>query len=27
LGNKTEKVHTFSKNWSKWLKKGEKIYE
>ena len=23
----TEKVHTFNKNWSKWLKKGEKIYE
>ncbi|QNM85554.1 rhodanese-like domain-containing protein [Polaribacter haliotis] len=27
LGNKTEKVHTFSKGWSKWLKKGEKVYE
>ena len=27
LGNETEKVHTFSKNWSKWLKKGTKIYE
>ncbi|MFT6748212.1 MAG: rhodanese-related sulfurtransferase [Flavobacterium sp.] len=27
LGNKTEKVHTFSKSWSKWLKKGEKVYE
>ncbi|WP_317162574.1 rhodanese-like domain-containing protein [Flavicella marina] len=23
----TEKVHTFSKEWSKWLIKGEKIYE
>lgn len=22
----TEKVHTFSKHWSKWLKKGEKVY-
>lgn len=22
----TEKVHTFSKHWSKWLKTGEKIY-
>lgn len=27
LGNTTEKVHTFNKNWSKWLKKGEKVYE
>ncbi|MBU3010659.1 rhodanese-like domain-containing protein [Polaribacter vadi] len=27
LGNNTEKVHTFNKNWSKWLKKGEKVYE
>lgn len=27
LGNNTEKVHTFSKNWSKWLTKGEKVYE
>lgn len=26
LGNPTEKVHAFSKNWSKWLKKGEKVY-
>tara|TARA_R110002049_G_scaffold73909_1_gene190883 strand:- start:1286 stop:1777 length:492 start_codon:yes stop_codon:yes gene_type:complete len=26
LGNETEKVHAFSKNWSKWLKKGEKVY-
>lgn len=26
LGNTTEKVHTFSKDWSKWLKKGKKIY-
>lgn len=23
----TEKVHTFSKEWSKWLLKGEKVYE
>jgi rhodanese-related sulfurtransferase len=23
----TEKVHTFNKEWSKWLIKGEKIYE
>lgn len=23
----TEKVHTFNKNWSKWLLKGQKIYE
>ncbi len=23
----TEKVHAFSKEWSKWLHKGEKIYE
>lgn len=27
LGNTTEKVHTFNKSWSKWLKKGEKVYE
>jgi rhodanese-related sulfurtransferase len=26
LGNKTEKVHTFNKDWSKWLTKGKKIY-
>jgi rhodanese-related sulfurtransferase len=26
LGNTTEKVHTFNKDWSKWLKKGKKIY-
>ena len=26
LGNKTEKVHTFNKDWSKWLKKGKKVY-
>ena len=26
LGNTTEKVHTFSKNWGKWLYKGEKVY-
>lgn len=25
-GNSTEKVHTFNKNWSKWLKKGKKVY-
>ena len=23
---KTENIHTFSKSWSKWLKKGNKIY-
>ena len=27
LGSNTEKVHTFNKDWSKWLKKGKKIYE
>lgn len=27
LGNTTEKVHTFNKDWSKWLKKGKKIYD
>jgi rhodanese-related sulfurtransferase len=26
LGNPTQKVHTFNKEWSKWLKKGKKIY-
>lgn len=26
LGNTTEKVHAFDKNWSKWLKKGKKVY-
>jgi rhodanese-related sulfurtransferase len=26
LGNATEKVHTFNEDWSKWLKKGEKVY-
>jgi rhodanese-related sulfurtransferase len=26
-GNSTEKVHTFSKEWSKWLQKGEKVYD
>lgn len=26
-GQPTEKVHTFNKAWSKWLIKGEKIYE
>ncbi|APY01316.1 rhodanese-like domain-containing protein [Lacinutrix venerupis] len=25
--NETEKIHTFNKTWSKWLKKGEKVYE
>ncbi|MEX6626911.1 rhodanese-like domain-containing protein [Tenacibaculum salmonis] len=25
--NQTNKVHTFNKAWSKWLLKGEKIYE
>ena len=25
--NPTKKVHTFSKEWSKWLKKGVKIYD
>ena len=27
LGNSTEKVHTFNKDWSKWLKKGKKVYD
>jgi len=22
----TQKIHTYDKEWSKWLKKGEKIY-
>ncbi len=26
-GNETEKVHTSSKYWSQWLKKGKKVYE
>ncbi|WP_166386548.1 MULTISPECIES: rhodanese-like domain-containing protein [unclassified Polaribacter] len=26
LGNQTEKIHTFNKEWSKWLFKGEKVY-
>ena len=26
LGESTEKIHAFNKDWSKWLKKGEKIY-
>jgi len=26
IGSNTEKVHTFNKDWSKWLKKGKKIY-
>ena len=25
-GKETEKVHAYSKSWSKWLKNGEKIY-
>ncbi|PQJ80976.1 rhodanese-like domain-containing protein [Polaribacter porphyrae] len=27
IGKPTEKVHTFNKDWSKWLKKGVKVYE
>ena len=27
LNKPTEKVHTFSKDWGKWLKKGKKIYD
>lgn len=27
LGRLTEKVHTFNKDWSKWLKKGKKVYD
>jgi rhodanese-related sulfurtransferase len=27
LGNKTEKVHAFNKDWSIWLTKGKKVYE
>lgn len=27
LGNTTEKIHAFNEKWSKWLKKGEKVYE
>jgi len=26
LGNTTENIHTFNKDWSKWLKKGKKVY-
>ncbi|WP_439128141.1 rhodanese-like domain-containing protein [Polaribacter sp.] len=26
LGNTTEKVHAFNKDWGKWLKKGKKVY-
>ena len=26
LGNETKKVHTFNKDWSKWLKKGKTVY-
>lgn len=25
-GNETEKVHAYSRQWSKWLKNGEKVY-
>lgn len=25
--NETEKIHAFSKSWSKWLKKGEKVFD
>lgn len=25
-GNKTEKIHAYSKKWGVWLKKGEKVY-
>lgn len=27
LENPTEKVHTFNKNWGKWLHKGIKVYD
>ncbi|OAD45208.1 rhodanese-like domain-containing protein [Polaribacter atrinae] len=27
LGNTTEKVHAFNKEWGKWLTKGEKVYQ
>jgi len=27
LNNPTEKIHTFNKEWSKWLKKGVKVYK
>jgi hypothetical protein len=26
LGNNTEKIHTFKKDWRKWLTKSEKVY-
>lgn len=26
-GNTTKRVHAYSKNWGKWLKKGEKVYK
>ncbi|MGK0326322.1 MAG: hypothetical protein ACJA1D_001675 [Polaribacter sp.] len=26
LGNNTEKIHTFKKDWRKWLTKDEKVY-
>ena len=25
-GKPTEKVHTYNRNWSQWLRKGEKVY-
>ena len=25
-GNETPKVHTYSKDWGKWLKEGEKVW-
>ena len=27
LGNTTEKIHVFNEEWTKWLTKGEKVYE
>ena len=26
-GEKTEKVHTYNEDWSRWLERGEKVYE
>lgn len=26
VGKQTEKIHTYSKHWGKWLKKGKKVY-
>ena len=26
-GKETEKVHTFNEDWSKWLNKGEKVFD